>query len=101
MSDRQQVDISTGSVFRALLLVLAAVLLYQLAGVLIVLLFAIIIASAIQPFVSWFEKRRVPRLVGVLLLYLMVFAVVVILERRGTVPWSSGWGPRSAVPRET
>lgn len=80
MSERQQVDISTSSVFRALLVVLSFVLLYLLSDVLIILLFAIVIASAVSPFVSWFEKRRVPRLVGVLVLYLMVFSLIVVLS---------------------
>ncbi len=80
MADRQQVDISTTSVFKALLLVLFFVLLYQLSDVLVIILFAIVIASAVQPFVTWFEKRRVPRLVAVLLLYLLIFALGVMLS---------------------
>lgn len=80
MAERPQVDISTASVFRALFAILAVVVLYLLSDVLIILLFAIVIASAVSPFVTWFEKRRVPRLVGVLLLYLMVFALAVILS---------------------
>ena len=80
MAERQTIDISTASVFRALLVVFMFFLVYQLSSVLIVVLFAIVIASAVSPFVTWFEKRRVPRLIGVLLLYLMVVALVVILS---------------------
>ena len=78
MAERQTIDISTASVFRALLVVFMFFLVYQLSSVLIVVLFAIVIASAVSPFVTWFEKRRVPRLIGVLLLYLMVVALVVM-----------------------
>jgi predicted PurR-regulated permease PerM len=77
---RQLVDLSTASVFRGLMLVLAFVLLYQLSGVLIILLFAIVIASAVQPFVGWFEKRGIPRIASVLILYLLVAATVVVLS---------------------
>lgn len=80
MAERQQVDISTGSVFRGLLVILAFVLLYLLSNVLVILLFAIVIASAVSPFVGWFEKRRIPRVVAVLLLYLMVVALLVVLS---------------------
>ncbi len=80
MTERSQVDISTASIFRALLVVLGFVLLYLLSNVIIILLFAIVIASAVSPFVTWFEKRRVPRLVAVLMLYVMVFSLVVILS---------------------
>lgn len=80
MSDRPQVDISTSSVFRAILVVLGFFLLYLLSDVLVILLFAIIIASAVSPFVNWFERRGFPRLVAVLLLYVMIFALVIVLS---------------------
>jgi predicted PurR-regulated permease PerM len=80
MADRTQVDISPSSVFRALLVVLSFVLLYLLSDVLIILLFAIVIASAVSPFVTWFEKRRIPRLVAVLVLYALVFGLIVLLS---------------------
>lgn len=75
MAERTQVDISTASVFRALLVVLGFVLLYQLSGVVIILLFAIVIASAVSPLATWMEKHRIPRIVAVLMLYLFVFAL--------------------------
>lgn len=80
MSDVQKIEISTASVFRAILVILAFALLYRLSGVVVVLLFAIVIASAVQPFVRWFEARRVPRVVAVLVLYLMVFGLGVVLS---------------------
>ena len=80
MPERQQVDISTSSIFRALLVLFGFILLYLLSDVVVILLFAIVVASAVQPFVSWFEARRVPRLMGVLLLYLMVAALAVLLS---------------------
>ncbi|HUO75792.1 MAG TPA: AI-2E family transporter [Candidatus Paceibacterota bacterium] len=76
----QKIEISTASVFRALLVILGFYLLYRLSGVVLVLLFAIVIASAVQPFVRWFEGRGVPRVVAVLVLYLLIFALGVVLS---------------------
>ena len=80
MAERQQVDISISSVFRAFLPVLALVLIYLLSDVLIILMFAIVIASAVNPFVVWFEERKVPRIVAVLILYIMVAALFILLS---------------------
>lgn len=80
MAERPQVDISTTSIFRAFLVLIGFLLVYLLSDVVIILLFAIVIASAVQPFVSWFEQRRVPRLVGVLILYIMIAALVILLS---------------------
>lgn len=70
------VEISIASVFRVLLILLFFVLLYVLQDIVIVLLFAIILASAIAPFASWLERKGLARLWGVLLLYLVVFGLI-------------------------
>lgn len=80
MSERQQVDISTPSVFRAVLVLFAFFLLYLLSNVLIILLFAIVIASAAAPFIKWLEMYRIPRLVGAIMLYLGVFSVAIVVS---------------------
>lgn len=58
---------------------MAFVFAYLLREVLMILLFAIIIASAVTPFADWFESRKFPRLLGVLILYLAVFGLIVFL----------------------
>ncbi|MBX4189969.1 AI-2E family transporter [Candidatus Parcubacteria bacterium] len=77
--ERTQLDISTGSVLRAILLVLFFIFLYVLKDVLIIFLFALIIASAISPFANWLDEKRFPRLVGVLGLYLVVLGLVLLV----------------------
>jgi len=73
------VEISTGSIFRVIMVVLLLLLFYVLKDILIILLFAIIIASATSPFANWLEKRRIPRLFGVLILYLVIFGLVILV----------------------
>lgn len=80
MAERQIVDISTGSVFRAMLVILGFGVLYLLSEVVLILLFSIVIASAVSPFATWLSKRGVPRILGVLSLYLMVLAIGVVLS---------------------
>ena len=71
------VEINTGSILRFILIILFFVFLYILKDVLIIFLFALIIASAISPFANWLDERGFPRLLGVLLLFLVVLALVV------------------------
>lgn len=70
------VEINTGTIVRAVLVILFFVLLYLLKDVFIIFLFAIIIASAISPFANWLEEKGFPRLLGVLVLFLIVLALV-------------------------
>jgi predicted PurR-regulated permease PerM len=76
MAEPAQVDISTASVFRAILVVIGFILLYLLADVVKILLLSVVIASAVQPFVNWFEKKGGPRLLGVIALYLLFLVIV-------------------------
>ena len=80
MAEHQHVhiEISATSVLKVLLMVLFFVLLYLLKDILIILLFAIIIASAIAPVANLLESKGLPRLLAVLLLYLVIFGVVLL-----------------------
>ena len=61
-------------------MVLGFVLLYLLSDVVVILLFSIVIASAVSPFVAWFQKFGVPRIISVLALYLMVLGAIAALS---------------------
>ncbi|MEK7638471.1 MAG: AI-2E family transporter [Patescibacteria group bacterium] len=80
MAENQKLDVSTSSIFRAILVVLGFVLLYLLSDVVVILLFSIVIASAVSPFVAWFQKFGVPRIISVLALYLMVLGAIAALS---------------------
>lgn len=81
MAERQALDIHihAATVIKIIVIILFFVFLYLLRNVILILLFSIIIASAVSPFADWLEKKRVPRLLGVLLLYLSFFGLVVFL----------------------
>lgn len=77
MPDHIHVEINIGTILKTILIILFFVFLYILKDVLIIFLFALIIASAISPFANWLDQKGFPRLLGVLLLYLVVLALVV------------------------
>src|SRR3989344_1264288 len=77
--EHTHVHISTDTIIRGILLILFFVFLYVLKDVIIIFLFAIIIASAVSPFASWLEKKGLPRLFGVLILYLLLFGLTVFI----------------------
>lgn len=72
-------DIETLAVFKVILILLFFLFLYLLKDILIILLFAIIIASAVTPFANWLDQKKFPRLLGVLLLYLALFVLTLFL----------------------
>ena len=65
-----------GVVFRTFLLILAIWFLYMIREILALLFIAILIVAAIDPAVDWMHKRKIPRAAGVLVVYLLFFAVI-------------------------
>jgi predicted PurR-regulated permease PerM len=74
-----RLDITYKSIFRVLLIVVGLWLLYQVFEVIAVIFFGIIISSAIAPAVDSLHKEGVPRILGSVLIYFLVLAVLSLI----------------------
>ncbi len=70
------INITAGTVLKVILLLAGAWLIYTLFDLVLVIITAIVIASAIEPAARWFTERKVPRVVAVLIVYLTFIAVI-------------------------
>jgi|AntRauTorcE11897_2_1112592.scaffolds.fasta_scaffold01082_2 predicted PurR-regulated permease PerM len=68
--DTQTIRINSGTIIRTLFFILLAYLLYLLVDVLLIVLTAVVIASAIEPAIHFLEKHKIPRTIAVIGLYL-------------------------------
>lgn len=73
------INITSGTIFRGVLIVLLFFLGYYLRDLILLLLTSIVIASALEPFVSWLTERKLPRPVSVVVIYAALFVTVFIL----------------------
>jgi predicted PurR-regulated permease PerM len=76
-------EISGSSVMKATLVILAvllgAYLLYAIGNILILFFVAFFIASALDPLIDMLQNWRIPRALGVLLVYVVLFVLVALL----------------------
>lgn len=70
--DVQIYSITTATFLRFLAILLLLGLLYLVRDIVAALIFAIIVASAIEPAVVWLKERRIPRILGVVIIYLAI-----------------------------
>lgn len=70
------INIASGTIFKAILLVLLFVFLYFIRDLLVVVLFSVVIASGIEPAAAWFQKRKIPRIPAVIFIYLLIFVLL-------------------------
>jgi predicted PurR-regulated permease PerM len=78
----QTLNISTGSILKVISIVLGIWLLYMIRNVIGILFVALILTTGITPWVDWMENRKIPRVVGTVILYALLlglFSLIVIL----------------------
>ncbi len=77
--EKQIISITSGTMVRALVIGAAAVALWQLSTLVLLLLAAVVIASAAEPGVQFFMNKKFPRPAAVVSVYAAVIAVVAAL----------------------
>ncbi len=76
MTDKPiSITITAGTIVKAILITGAIALLYILRDLVLLILAAIVIASAVEPATLWFVRHKVPRVFGVLAVYLVALSI--------------------------
>ena len=71
--------LSTWTMLRFLGILLALGVVYLIRDIIVALVFAVIVASAFEPAIEWLRARRVPRILAVVLLYILIAVALVLL----------------------
>ena len=79
MNESKTINISTNTILRVILIILLLIFVYLIKNVIIIFLFALIIASAIAPIVNFLEKLKIPRVIGTLLVYIFTIAILALI----------------------
>lgn len=78
-TQHHSISITSGTMVRALVIAAAAWALWHLSSIVLLLLSAIVIASAVEPGVDFFLKRKFPRALSVVLVYLIIIGLFALL----------------------
>ncbi|MDB4939955.1 MAG: hypothetical protein JWO40_380 [Candidatus Doudnabacteria bacterium] len=78
-SNSKDIGISTGTLLKIIGLGLLLFFLWQVRDILILLLIAITLASALEPLVGFLNSRKIPRAVSVLSVYILAIAFVILI----------------------
>lgn len=72
------ISISIGTIAKTIVVILLFALAFYLKDLVLVVMLSIVLASSIEPGAQWFVRRGVPRLFGVILIYLLVAVFLAI-----------------------
>jgi predicted PurR-regulated permease PerM len=76
MDKEIRVAITSGTIVTGLLIIAGAYLLWTLRDLALLVLTAIVIASAIEPEIAFFVRHRIPRFFATILVYILIFGSV-------------------------
>src|SRR3989344_7483558 len=74
MQSHTNITITSETIFKTIFIGLLFWLLFVLRDLVLVVLAAVVIASAIEPFTRWFIKYRIPRVLSVIIIYVLLIA---------------------------
>ena len=75
------IEISSGTILQTIFILLLLWFLYLVRDILALVFIAVIIVSAIDPIVDWFQKKKIPRSLTVLVLYVLFLSILVLRFR--------------------
>ncbi len=79
MKPSQSVSISTSTFVKAVLIVLGIWFLWFVRDIVGILIASLLLASLIDPFADWFAKRRIPRGLAVLIVYVILISLSMVM----------------------
>ncbi len=79
MEQKNVLDISWETIFKISISAICLYLIYVVKDVLIWFIFAVIISIMLDPLFDFFQKRRIPRVASVVIVYLLIFGIISLL----------------------
>jgi len=79
MSNQNQpilVSVTPGGVFKSIAVILLFYFLFIVRDIVLVFITAVVLASAVEPFTAWFVKKRIPRIIAVLIIYIVTMILL-------------------------
>jgi predicted PurR-regulated permease PerM len=70
------INVSTLAIIKIFLVLLALYFLFLIKDVLAILFVSLVLASAVDPWVDWMQKKKIPRALGIVFIYLVIFIVI-------------------------
>jgi len=70
------INITAMGVVKVILIFILFYLLFLIKDILAILFVSLVLASAFDPWVDWMQKKRIPRGLGIIIIYLILFLVV-------------------------
>ncbi len=70
------IHIGSGTIFKTIVICILFYLAFLLKDLLLVILMSVVVASAVEPMTKWFVSKKIPRVLAVILIYLVLALIL-------------------------
>lgn len=71
-----RITLTTSSLIRIIVVLLALYFAYVIRDILILLFTAVVVTSALDPWVDWMRTKAIPRVLGIIIIYILLLGVI-------------------------
>ena len=75
-TDVKNVDISTATFLKIIIIVAVFAFLYLVKEILALIFLALILSSAIDPWIDWLKKRKIPKTLSIITIYILFIGII-------------------------
>lgn len=68
------INITSSAIIKTIFILVIVFFLYYIRNIVMAVFFSVVIASGLEPAAAWFKRKRIPRVLGVIFVYLAIFA---------------------------
>jgi predicted PurR-regulated permease PerM len=72
------ITVSTGTIVRILAVLAGVTFMWFIRDIVAIFFVALLLAALVEPFASWFEKKKIPRGLGVIVIYVVLLSVLAL-----------------------
>lgn len=77
MNGSAKIEITVGTIVKAILLIVATIALFSLKGIVLVVLTAVVIASSLEPVIKWLMRYGVNRVISAVMVYAAIAGILI------------------------
>src|SRR3989344_3964574 len=77
--EKNALTVSWGALWKILFMIAMGALIYFSRKILLAFVLSIVISSALDPIVSWLSRKKIPRLVGTLIVFMVSGAIIGVI----------------------
>lgn len=73
------INITTSTIIKSILILVILWFLYFIRGIVGIFFISLLLTAALKPTIDWLEKKKIPRIIGITIVYISLFTLTILI----------------------